>query len=118
MTLAGWCLAVDGFSLDFYADRDLDAEGSRVEILPNRLTDGSLSPPIGLAFAMTFIAISFATTLLVAPWALLPWGIVLAIIVGLALHLFERPLTRALTPGLLQGLYVLIGSAKQRQTIE
>jgi 4-hydroxybenzoate polyprenyltransferase len=110
MTLAGWCLAVGGFSLDFYADRDLDAEGPRAEMRHNPLTDGSLSPSIGLAFSITFIAISFAMTLLVAPWALLPWSIILAIIVGLALHFFERPLTRALTLGLLQGLYVLMGS--------
>jgi 4-hydroxybenzoate polyprenyltransferase len=114
MTLAGWCLAVGGFSLDFYADRDLDAEGPRAEMRHNPLTDGSLSPSTGLAFSMTFIAISFATTLLVAPWALLPWSIILAIIAGLALHFFERPLTRALTLGLLQGLYVLMGSASGR----
>ena len=49
MTLAGWCLAVGGFSLDFYADRDLDIEGPRAEIRHNPLTDGSLSPPVGLA---------------------------------------------------------------------
>jgi 4-hydroxybenzoate polyprenyltransferase len=110
MTLAAWCLAVGGFSLDFYADRDLDAEGPRAEMRHNPLTDGSLSPLIGLAFSMTFIAVSFAVTLLFAPWALLPWSIILAVIVGLALHIFERPLTRALTLGLLQGLYVLMGS--------
>jgi 4-hydroxybenzoate polyprenyltransferase len=86
MTLAGWCLAVGGFSLDFYADRDLDADGPRAEIRHNPFTDGCLSAPTGLAFSMTFIAISFATTLLIARWALLPWSIVLAIIVGLALH--------------------------------
>jgi 4-hydroxybenzoate polyprenyltransferase len=114
MTMAAWCLAVGGFSLDFYADRDLDAEGPRAEMRHNPLTDGSLSPSIGLAFSMTFIAISFATTLLVAPWALLPWGTILAIIVGLALHIFERPLTRALTLGLLQGLYVLLGGVSGR----
>jgi 4-hydroxybenzoate polyprenyltransferase len=114
MTIAAWCLAVGGFSLDFYADRDLDAEGPRAEMRHNPLTGGSLFPSIGLAFSMTFIAISFATTLLVAPWALLPWGIILAIIVGLALHIFEHPLTRALTLGLLQGLYVLMGSASGR----
>jgi len=114
MTLAGWCLAVGGFSLDFYADRDLDAEGPRAEIRHNPFTDGSLSPPTGLAFSITFIAISFATTLLVAPWALLPWSIVLAIIVGLALHLFERPITRALTLGLLQGLYLIMGALSGR----
>jgi 4-hydroxybenzoate polyprenyltransferase len=111
MTLAAWCLAVGGFSLDFYADRDLDAEGPRAEMRHNPLTDGSLSPLVGLAFSITFIAVSFAVTLLFAPWALLPWSIILAIIIGLALHVFERPLTRALTLGSLQGLYVLMGAA-------
>jgi 4-hydroxybenzoate polyprenyltransferase len=111
MTLAAWCLAVGGFSLDFYADRDLDIGGPRAEIRHNPLADGSLTPPTGLAFSLTFIIASFAITLSIAPWTLLPWGIILAIIVGLALHLFERPLARALTLGLLQGLYVLMGSA-------
>lgn len=63
---------------------------------------------------MTFIAISFTITLLLAPWALLPWGIILAIIVGLVLHLFEHPLTRALTLGLLQGLYLIMGAMSGR----
>ena len=114
MTLAGWCLAVGGFSLDFYADRDLDAEGPRAEMRHNPLTDGSLSPSTGLAFSITFIVISFVVTLMVAPWALLPWSIILAIIVGLALHIFERPLTRALTLGLLQGIYAIMGGVSGR----
>ena len=109
MTLAGWCLAVGGFSLDFYADRDLDTKGPRAEMRHNPLTDGSLSPSIGLAFSIIFIVTSFVVTLLVVPRALLPWGIILAVIVGLALHLLERPLTRALTLGLLQGLYAIMG---------
>ena len=111
MTLAAWCLAVGGFSLDFYADRDLDTEGPRAEIRHNPLTDGSLSPPTGLAFSLTFIIASFVMAFLVAPWSLLPWGIILAIIVGLARHLFETAIARALTLGLLQALYVLMGAA-------
>jgi 4-hydroxybenzoate polyprenyltransferase len=111
MTLAGWCLAVGGFSLDFYADRDLDIEGPRAEVRHNPLADGSLSPPAGLAFSLAFIAASLVMVFLVAPWALLPWGVILAVIVGLALHLFETPLARALTLGLLQALYVLMGGA-------
>ena len=111
MTVAGWCLAVGGFSLDFYADRDLDTEGPRAEIRHNPYTDGSLSIPAGLAFSLTFIAISLALIILTAPWALLPWSIILGVIVGLALHIFERPVARALTLGLLQGLYVFMGVA-------
>ena len=111
MTLAGWCLAVGGFSLDFYADRDLDVKGSRAEIRHNPYTDGSLSPPTGLAFSLIFVTASFVITLIIAPWALLPWSITLSIIIGLALHLFENPIARALTLGLLQALYVFIGGA-------
>jgi 4-hydroxybenzoate polyprenyltransferase len=114
MTLAGWWLAVGGFSLDFYADRDLDIWGPRASVRHNPLADGSLSPPTGLAFSLTFIAASFVVTFLVAPWALLPWGIILAVVVGLALHLFETPLARALTLGLLQALYALMGGAAGR----
>jgi 4-hydroxybenzoate polyprenyltransferase len=49
MTLAGWFLAVGGFSLDSYADRELDIKGPRAEIRHNPLADVSLFPPIGLA---------------------------------------------------------------------
>ena len=111
MTLAGWFLAVGGFSLDFYADRDLDVVGPRAEIRHNPFTDGSLSPPTGLAFSTTFIIASLVITILVAPWALIPWGITLSIVVGLALHIFEHSLARALTLGLLQALYALMGAA-------
>jgi len=111
MTLAGWLLAVGGFSLDFYADRDLDVTGPRSSIRHNPLADGSLAPPAGLAFSVSFIIASLVITVVVAPWALLPWGIILAVVVGLARHVFETPLARAFTLGLLQALYVLMGGA-------
>jgi 4-hydroxybenzoate polyprenyltransferase len=111
MTLAAWCLAVGGFSLDFYADRDLDIKGPRAEIRHNPLADGSLSPPTGLAFSLTFIAVNAVMAFLIAPWALLSWAITLAVIIGLARHFFETPLSRALTLGLLQAMYVFIGGA-------
>ena len=111
MTLAAWCLAVGGFSLDFYADRDIDIKGPRAEIRHNPLVDGSISPSTGLAFSLTFLAVSAVITSLVAPWALLPWAIILAVIIGLALHIFETPLARAFTLGLLQALYVFLGCA-------
>ena len=114
MTLAGWCLAVGGFSLDFYADRDLDTAGPRVEMRHNPIADGSLSPRTGLIFSCAFITGSLVVTLLVAPWALLPWSGVLAVILGLALHVFETPVARALTLGGLQALYVLLGAAAGR----
>jgi 4-hydroxybenzoate polyprenyltransferase len=109
MTLAGWCLAVGGFSMDFYADRDLDATGPWAGVRHNPLADGSLSPRAGLAFSLAFLAVSFLLVLWVAPSSLLPWGLIVAVVAGLALHLFETPLGRAVTLGLLQGLYCVMG---------
>ena len=114
MALAGWCLALGGFSLDFYADRDLDTHGPRAIQRHNPLASGALSPATGLVFSLTFIAASFVVIVLVTPWALLPWGLILAILGGLARHLFEMPLARALTLGLLQALYVVMGGAAGR----
>jgi len=114
ITLAGWCLAVGGFSLDFYADRDLDIEGPRALLRHNPLAEGALSTRAGLAFSLAFIVVSLLITISIAPRALAFWGIVLAIIAGLALHVFETPLTRALTLGLLQALYALMGGMAGR----
>lgn len=114
MTLAGWLLAVGGFSLDLYADRDLDVEGTRSKIRRNPLADGSLSPLTGLIYSLTFIAASLVVTLLVAPWALLAWIGVMVVVTGLALHIFETPLARAFTLGLLQALYLLMGASAGR----
>ncbi len=111
MTLAGWTLAVGGFSLDLYADRDLDVEGTRSKIRRNPLADGSLAPMTGLIFSLSFITVSLVITSLVAPWALLPWSGVMAVVAGLALHIFETPVARALTLGVLQALYLLMGAS-------
>jgi 4-hydroxybenzoate polyprenyltransferase len=111
MTLAGWLLAVGGFSLDLYADRDLDVEGTRSKIRRNPMADGSLPPVAGLIFSLSFIAASLVVTLLVTPWGLLPWIGVMVVVMGLALHIFETPLARALTLGLLQALYLLMGAS-------
>ena len=114
MTLAGFCLAVGGFSLDLYADRDLDSTGPRAERRHNPFAAGLLTPTAGLAFSVTFILVSLALVVALFPAALLSWGIILAIIVGLALHAFETPIARALTLGALQALYALMGSMAGR----
>jgi 4-hydroxybenzoate polyprenyltransferase len=114
MLLAGWLLAVGGFSLDLYADRDIDRKGPRALSRHNPLADGTLPPAAGLAFSVTFIVASFFLTAWVALLPLVFWALILAVVVGLALHLFETPLARALTLGLLQALYLLMGGAAGR----
>jgi 4-hydroxybenzoate polyprenyltransferase len=109
MTLVAWLLAVGGFSLDFWADRDLDFEGPRAEVRHNPLSDNSLTPDTGLTFSIACLAASFGLMVVIIPLALLVWLPILAVILGLAAHRFETPLARAFTLGLLQGLYVLMG---------
>ena len=56
------------------------------------------------------MVVSFFLTSAVAPQTLFFWVLTLGIIVRLALHLFETPLGRCLTLGLLQALYLLVGA--------
>ena len=114
MALIAWLLAVGGFSLDFWADRDLDFEGPRAEIRHNPLSDGSLAPEAGLTFSIACLAASFGLLVVIVPLAWAAWLVILAVIVGLAAHRFETPLARAFTLGLLQGLYVLMGGMAGR----
>jgi 4-hydroxybenzoate polyprenyltransferase len=53
---------------------------------------------------------SFVITLLKSPYGLIPWGIIVVIIVGLAFHWFEIPIARGLTLGGLQMLYFFMGA--------
>jgi len=110
VTLAGLLLAVGGFSLDFYADRHLDAAGPRARNRRNPLATGEVQPAAGLAFSLGFCAAGLILCGLVSPRSLVPGALVLLVVAGLALRWFDRPLARALTLGLLQALYVALGS--------
>jgi len=114
IALAGWCLAVGGFSMDFYADRHLDRRGSRARTCPaslaNPLADGSLPAGFGLGLSLVFFAASLVGVILLAPWGLLPWFGVVSVVAGLAIGLLDTPLLRAATLGLLQALYLLLGA--------
>ena len=117
VSLAAWLLAVGGFSLDLWADRDLDVMGMRAEVRHNPLSDGSLSPRTGLAFSLLFLVASLALTLALLPRALPAWLTICLVVAGLATHRFETPLARAITLGLLQALYVWFGSLAGRPSV-
>lgn len=110
VVLAAWLLAVGGFSLDLWADRAMDIEGPRKELRHNPLACGSLSPATGLTFSVLCLLASLALTLAIVPRALPAWLTIGVVLGGLAAHRFETPLARAVTLGLLQALYVWLGS--------
>lgn len=110
ITLAGLLLSVGGFSLDFYADRHLDATGPRARNRRNPLATGEVRPVAGLAFSMSFCCCGLALSAAVSLRSLVPALLVLVIVAGLALHWFERAIARAVTLGLLQALYVALGA--------
>ncbi len=110
ITLAGWCLAVSGFSLDFCADKELDKLAPREKIRRNPIAREMISLPVGIVFSLSFMVGSFVITLLKSPFGLIPWGIIVLIIIGLAFHWFNSPVARGLTLGGLQLLYFFMGA--------
>jgi 4-hydroxybenzoate polyprenyltransferase len=112
LAVGAWLLAVGGFSLDFYADREVDKTGPRSRLRKNPIANGSISLRSGLIFSMCFIVSSSVLFVMFSPWSLILWGIIVLIVIGLAMHWFETPFTRAVTLGMLQALYVLMGAAK------
>ena len=111
ITFAGWCLAISGFSLDFCADKELDKLAPRAKIRRNPIAREMISLPVGIAFSLLFMAGSFVIILLKSPFGLIPWGIVVLIIIGLAFHWFNTPIARGLTLGGLQLLYFFMGAS-------
>lgn len=110
ITFAGWCLAVSGFSLDFCADKELDKLAPRAKIRRNPIARELLPLSFGLTFSSLFMIGSFVITLLKSPYGLIPWGVIVITIIGLAFHWFEIPIARGLTLGGLQMLYFFMGA--------
>jgi 4-hydroxybenzoate polyprenyltransferase len=117
MVLGGFLLAVGGFSMDFVADRDLDRTGPRAIHRLNPVASGEISPRFGLVFSIVFLAASLVLIAWLSPLSLIPWAIVIAVIVGLAVHHFETALTRSFTLGVLQALYFIMGALEGSVTL-
>jgi 4-hydroxybenzoate polyprenyltransferase len=110
ITLAGWFLAVSGFSLDFFADRELDKLEPRSETRRNPFAREMLPKQVGPVFSITFMIASLITTIFVSMWGLIAWGFIFIIIVGLAFQWFNFPIARGITLGGLQFLYFFLGA--------
>lgn len=98
MTLAGWCTAAAGFSLNAVIHRD--SGGTNRE---------DINKPIITAFALVFSAAAFIIILLKAPWAFIPWGIMLGLGLAMALPFLAKPLIYTASIGVLHALHLILG---------
>jgi|TARA_Y100000310_G_C20541960_1_gene743739 4-hydroxybenzoate polyprenyltransferase len=110
ITLAGMFLAMAGFALDFYTDRDADRMGGRTWPI-NPLASGSMSPTSARIWIGCFVCVALALCTWVHLLTLIPAAALLLIYWGLAHGVLDGPIGRAITLGLLQALYVLLAVA-------
>ncbi len=108
--LAGMFLAMAGFALDMYTDRDIDKQGGRTWPV-NPLAAGMMTPTTAGSWIGFFVIAAVALCAWVHPLALVPAGALLVTYLGLSHGVLDGPIGRAITLGLLQALYVLLASA-------
>lgn len=100
MTLAGWCTAAAGFSLNAVIHRG--AGGTNRE---------DINRSVILVFALVFIIAGFIIILLKAPRAFIPWGIMLGAGAVMALPFLAKPLLYTAGIGALHALHLILGGA-------
>jgi len=99
-------LALGGFYLDHLMDWKKDkASGNMI----NPIARGKVSTRLGLVFVIVGFGTSAVLGFLINPLILLPWAGVILFVGGLAIGILDTPILRAVSLGVLQGLYVLIG---------
>jgi 4-hydroxybenzoate polyprenyltransferase len=110
ITFGGMFLAMAGFSLDIYADRETDKKGS----LPwpvNPISTDMMTAKAAQRLIVLFLVAGLSLCAVVHLLTLVPATILLITFWGLAAGVFDGPFGRAITLGLLQALYVLLAAA-------
>jgi len=103
----GATLSAGGFFLDYFMDHKEDRESGK---LSNPIAKGTLSPVAGLILIILLLATAVTLTIVSNVWAVIPAVCVILVILGLGYGLLNTPILRAISLGVLQGLYVLIGA--------
>ena len=83
----------------------------REKIRKNPIANGMVSPTSGLVFSIIFLISSLIGVLTINVSGLFAWITIILVITGLALHIFETPIARAFTLGILQALYFFMGAS-------
>ena len=108
--LAGMFLAMTGFAVDMYTDRSIDKDAPRTWPV-NPLSAGMMTPSAARRWIVFFVMATLAICAWVHPLTLVPAAALLGTYWGLSHGVFDRPIGRAITLGLIQALYVLLASA-------
>ncbi len=107
--LGGMFLAMAGFALDIYSDREADKQSPRPWPV-NPISTGMMASTTAQRWIVLFVLAGVSLCAAAHPLALLPAAVLLLTYWGLAAGWLDGPLGRALTLGLLQALYVLLAA--------
>jgi 4-hydroxybenzoate polyprenyltransferase len=104
--ICGAFLALGGFYIDYHFDRQKDKISGKTL---NPIATGKISKHTGILLIIIGCSASGVIGLLINPMILLPWLFVILVIIGMAQGFLDTPILRAISLGILQGLYVIIG---------
>ena len=106
---AGICagfLSAGGFFLDYLADWKKDRKSGK---LLNPVAAGDVTPKACAVFIAICIGASFSFGILANALIVIPAAAIILVVIGLGVGILDTPILRAISLGVLQGLYVIIG---------
>ncbi len=110
ITFGGMFLAMAGFALDFYTDREADRMAPRPWPI-NPISTGMMEAKTARKWIVLFIVSGLSLCVWTNLFTLVPAAILILTYWGLAAGALDGPVGRAVTLGLLQALYVLLAAA-------
>ncbi|MFW9921956.1 MAG: UbiA family prenyltransferase [Candidatus Thorarchaeota archaeon] len=111
-SIIGLTLSISGFYLDYLFDYKKDIESGKIS---NPIARGTFTFKLAVITVVIALIVSITLGALVNPWVLIPMVVVMLVIIGLGFGILDSPFLRAISLGLLQGLYVLIGAFAAEQ---
>lgn len=110
ITLGGMFLAMTGFAVDMYTDREADKQGDRAWPT-NPISAAMMGQAAARRWIIFFVLAGISLCWATDPFTLVPATGLLITYWGLAAGVFDGPIGRAVTLGLLQAWYVLLAAA-------
>ena len=110
ITISGMFLAMAGFAIDIYSDRESDQKSPRPWPV-NPISAGLMETKTAGRWIFFFLLAGVAFAAGAHPLTLLPASVLLFIYYGLSVGFLDGPIGRAVTLGLLQAIYVVLAAA-------